>query len=110
MVYHILVGSYSDQIYTLVFDPDVPSLTISSSITVGHHPSWVTPHPSDSSVIFAGVEQSDGWIVALKFNAQGQGTILQDISSGGDSPCTLLALQDSLLIGNVSRVLIGIIL
>lgn len=102
MVYRILVGSYSDQVYTLVFDPNVPSLTVSSSVTVGHHPSWITANPSSASIVYAGVEQSDGRVVTLEFDAEGRGTVLEDISSGGDSPCTLLVVQDGLLVGNVS--------
>lgn len=102
MVYRILVGSYNDEIYTLTFDPVVPSVEVSLSVTVGHHPSWVTKHPSDPFVIYTGVEQSDGRIVTLKYDTEGRGTILQNISSGGDSPCTLIALEDQLVVGNVS--------
>lgn len=102
MAYHIAVGSYSDQVHFLKFDPEISSLTVLPSITVGYHPSWLTPHHSDPSIIYAGIEQSDGRVVTLKLEQDGRVAILADISSGGDSPCTLLTSQDELLIGNVS--------
>ena len=101
MVYRIYVGSYSNEISTLSFDPESRSLTVDSSITVGFHPSWITPHPKDKSLIFTGLEQSDGQIVAVKFDQKGHGTIVGSASSGGRDPCTLLAHGAELLIGNV---------
>ena len=63
MVHRILVASYTNEIYTLAFDPQAPSLTLTSTITVGHHPSWITPHPTDKSIVFTALEQSEGKIV-----------------------------------------------
>ncbi|EKM53704.1 uncharacterized protein PHACADRAFT_125622 [Phanerochaete carnosa HHB-10118-sp] len=100
MVFHIYVGSYTNEIYTLAFDPDVPSLTLVSTLTVGFHPSWLTRHPKDASVVFAGLEQADGKIAAVKFDDKGHGTLLGSVSSGGGSPCTLVATDSELLIGN----------
>ena len=101
MTFHIYVGSYTNEIYTLAFDPDAPSLTLVSTLTVGFHPSWLTPHPNDSSIIFAGLEQTDGKIVAVKYDDKGHGTLLGSVSSGGGSPCTLVATDSELLVGNV---------
>ncbi|KAI0774922.1 putative isomerase YbhE [Trametes elegans] len=102
MVYHILVGSYTNEIYTLAFEPARPSLTLVSTVTVGHHPSWITPHPTDQTIIFTGTEQTDGKVVALKYDEQGRGTVVGEIPSGGGDPCSLLALGDELLVGNYS--------
>lgn len=104
MQYTILAGSYSDQVYTLSFDPDTPSLSLTSSVTVGHHPSWITSHPKDHSIVFAGVEQTDGKIVTLKFDKSGNGVVVGEISSDGADPCTLVAVGDELVVGNVSHV------
>ena len=101
MVFYIYVGSYTNEIYTLAFDPDTPSLALVSTLTVGFHPSWLTVHPRDPSIVFAGIEQAEGLIVAVKFDKHGQGTVLGSVSSGGSSPCTLLATDSELLIGNV---------
>lgn len=101
MSYRILVGSYTNKIYTLTFDPTSSSLTLVSTLTVGHHPSWITPHPTDGSLVFAGLEQPDGKVVVVKYKADGQGTLIGEVPSGGADPCTLLAVGTELLIGNV---------
>ena len=102
MVYHIYVGSYSNEIYTLSFDPDTQSLTHISSLTVGHHPSWLTPDPTNPSIIYTGLEQADGRILAIKYDAEGKGTVISEQSSLGADPCTLIASGSTLFIGNVS--------
>ena len=105
MVFKIYVGSYTNEISTLAFDPEASSLTLQSSITVGFHPSWLTPLPKDRSVVFTGLEQSDGQIVAVKFDENGQGSIITTTPSGGRDPCSLLATDSQLLIGNVGSLL-----
>jgi 6-phosphogluconolactonase (cycloisomerase 2 family) len=102
MTYRIYVGSYSSEIYALEFNPQAASLTLLSTITVGHHPSWITSHPSDPTFIFTALEQSDGKIIALKYDKKGQGKIVTTVPSGGADPCVLFAKDDELLIGNVS--------
>lgn len=105
MVYRILVGSYTNSITALLFDPSKPSLTVASSIEVGFHPSWITPHPSDPSVIFAGLEDTVGKIVVLKYDEDGKGTIVGEVDSGGDSPASLSAVDATLLVANVCALL-----
>ncbi|KAI0941504.1 hypothetical protein AcW1_003379 [Taiwanofungus camphoratus] len=100
MVYQLLVGSYTNEIYTLVFDPISSSLKLSSCLTVGYHPSWITPHPTDPSLIFTGLEQSDGKIIAVKYDKEGRGMVVGEAPSGGADPCTLLAVGEQLLVGN----------
>ncbi|KAF9234831.1 Lactonase, 7-bladed beta-propeller-domain-containing protein [Melanogaster broomeanus] len=96
----ILVGSYSDSIYTL----EIPTLKLLDEVKVGHHPSWIVAHPSDSSLIFTGLEQSDGEIVVVKYGKDGKGHKVEEAtcSSGGSDPCTLLVTENELLIGNYS--------
>ncbi|KZT72346.1 putative isomerase YbhE [Daedalea quercina L-15889] len=100
MAFRILVGSYTNEIYTVSFNPDVLKLTLESTLTVGHHPSWVTPHPTDPSLVFTGLEQEEGKVLVIKYDAQGKGTVVGEASSGGADPCTLLALGTELLVGN----------
>lgn len=100
MVFHIYVGSYTNEIYTLAFDPDAPSLSLASTLTVGFHPSWLAAHPSDPSIVFAGIEQTEGEIVVVKFDEGGRGSLLGRVSSGGASPCTLVATDTELLVCN----------
>lgn len=108
MVYRILVASYTNSITTLIFDPSKPSLGVTSSIEVGFHPSWITPHPDDASIVFTGLEDTVGKIVALKYDEDGKGTILGEIESGGDSPASLLVVDGNLLVGNVCSVRVAL--
>jgi 6-phosphogluconolactonase (cycloisomerase 2 family) len=110
MVAHtILVGSYTNDISTLVFTPgSTPSLKLVDSIKVGHHPSWITRHAAATTqgktVVFTGIEQTEGTIVALEFDRDGKGTVVSQTSAGGRDPCTLEVTSDGkeLLVGNVS--------
>ena len=101
MVYRILVASYTNDISTLVFDPEAPSLTLASTITVGHHPSWITPHPTDKTIVFTALEQAEGKLIALKVDPEGRLTVVGEASSGGADPCSLVVVGDELLAANV---------
>ncbi|KAI0090803.1 putative isomerase YbhE [Irpex rosettiformis] len=109
MAYRIYVGSYTNELTALQFDSGTSSLTILSSVTVGYHPSWLTPLPSDRTVIFTGLEQSDGKIVTVKYDEKGQALLLGTVPSGGADPCALLADGDELLIGNYSSGILHVI-
>jgi 6-phosphogluconolactonase (cycloisomerase 2 family) len=102
--YLILVGSYTEEISTLLFDDDKGSLDLASTVKVGYHPSWITFHPSDRSIVFTGLEQSDGIAVALRFDERGKGEVIGKTASGGKEPCSVLATKDELLIANVSDI------
>ena len=99
----ILSGSYKNAIYSLKFTPGLPSnsLQLLSSIPVGHRPSWITRHPSSRSVVFTGLEQEDGKVLALEYDGEGVGRKVVEVSSGGDDPCSLLATTNELFIANV---------
>ena len=43
----------------------------------------MTAHAADSSIIFASLEQTDGQIIAVKYDANGQGMLLGQVFSGG---------------------------
>ncbi|KAG5725283.1 hypothetical protein E4T56_gene12684 [Termitomyces sp. T112] len=102
MVHLIFTASYTNEISTLALDPDTASITVSSTVRAGHHPSWITFYPGDHSLVFTGLEQSDGKVIALKFDEEGKGKIIAEASSGGADPCTLLATTNILYIGNYS--------
>ncbi|XP_006461477.1 hypothetical protein AGABI2DRAFT_192976 [Agaricus bisporus var. bisporus H97] len=107
--YQILVSSFTEEIYTLLFDDSKGTLGLVSKVQVGHHPSWITFHPKDRSVVFAGLEQSDGKVAELKFDQHGKGEVVGKVESGGRDPCSLLATKDELLVANYSSGVIRII-
>lgn len=101
MVYRLLTATYTDRVETLSFDPEAESLSIASSLTVGHHPSWITPHPENPAIWFAGLEQEAGRVVVLEYDKEGKGKVVGKHPSHGADPCTLVASKGDLLIGNV---------
>lgn len=101
MTYRILTSTYADRIETLLFDSEARSLSTASSLTVGHRPSWITPHPENPVIWFTGLEQEEGRVVAIEYDEDGKGTIVGEISSEGAEPCTLVVYKGDLLIGNV---------
>ncbi|KAJ7760484.1 Lactonase, 7-bladed beta-propeller-domain-containing protein [Mycena metata] len=98
----ILVASYAHSVYSLAFDASAATLTTHSAVEVGFHPSWVEFHPSDHSLVFAGLEQTEGKIVAIKYDESGTGTVVAEAPSGGADPCSLLATENQLLVANYS--------
>lgn len=104
MSFKILVGSYTREIYTLDFDPSISSLKLVATTTVGYHPSWITSHPGDRSTVFAGLEQSEGKVISLYFDEDGEGRIVGEASTGGEDPCSVLASAHELIAANVSLV------
>jgi hypothetical protein len=109
----ILVGSYATSVYTLHFDPVAssgPALTLTDKLDVGFHPSWLTRHPhvaaDGNKVVFTGLEQSEGRVVVLRFDQNGRGEKLAEVSSEGADPCTEEVIRRSdgryeLVVGNV---------
>ncbi|EEB93934.1 hypothetical protein MPER_07344, partial [Moniliophthora perniciosa FA553] len=85
MAYRILVGSYTNEVFTLEFDSKSCSISILTTSTAGFHPSW-----------------SDGGIIALKYDDAGKGTVVASAPSGGQDPCHLLVKDDELFIANYS--------
>jgi len=102
MVNRILVASYTTSVQSLEFDESAATLTAHSTLEVGFHPSWLEFYPSDHSLVFAGLEQTEGKIVAVKYDESGNGSVVAEISSGGADPCSLVATKDELFVANYS--------
>lgn len=88
-----------------MFDPSTSpaTLTLESSVEVGHHPSWITPHPIDKSVFFTATETTTGVVKVLKYDLEnGRGRIVAEASSGGADPCHLAVSGHDLFVANVS--------
>ncbi|KZV76423.1 putative isomerase YbhE [Peniophora sp. CONT] len=109
MTYRILVGSYTSDVTTLEFDPDASTLRVASALTVGHHPSWLTRHPSDPSLVYTGLEQAGGKILVFKIDTEGAVTVVGEASGGGEDPASLEALDKELIVGNYSSGNVAII-
>lgn len=104
MVNYILVGSYSNDITTLAFDPTTNTLQVTSSLTVGHHPSWIASHNAHPSLVWTGLEQPEGKILAISHDERGNCKVISETSSAGSHPCFLSAVQDELIVANVRSI------
>ncbi|KDQ20255.1 hypothetical protein BOTBODRAFT_27670 [Botryobasidium botryosum FD-172 SS1] len=103
MQHTILVGSYSSEITALEFDTSTspPTLSVSASFPTGKNPSWISPHPSDKSLLVAGNEVPDGKIQLFKFDqAQKTLELLGERPSGGADPAHILVLEDEIIVAN----------
>lgn len=109
MVYRFVVASYTDALHTLAFDPSKPAdsaLAHISSTTVGRHPSWVEGHPSDRTLLFTGLEQTDGQLLVLRYDPEsGEGKVIEKVASGGSDPAHIFVDENQVLVGNVSGLL-----
>ena len=101
--HRILVASNTSTITTLFFDPNGPTLQVTSNVVVGPSPSWITGHPTNPFLAFTGLIQGDGVVVALTFDDTGNGTVVGQTPSGGAVPASLLATKDTLFVSNVRR-------
>ncbi|KAF8916889.1 Lactonase, 7-bladed beta-propeller-domain-containing protein [Mucidula mucida] len=99
MSFNIVVGGYSESdLFTLTFDPEARTLKRTS--TVQDRPSWLTAYPGDKSLVFTCLEQQDGAILALRYDAEGKGEVIGRVPSGGGWPCAMLATKDELFVAN----------
>ena len=100
-VYRILVASNTSKIKSLFFDPNGSTLDIASETFVGPGPIWITGHPTNPSLVFTGLTQGDGVVVALTFDDAGNGTVVGHVPSGGTHPASLVTKMDALFVSNV---------
>ena len=105
MPYHILVGSYTNEIVTLTFDPAGPSLEVTSKLQVGQHPSWIASSPDYPGYAWTGLEQADGRVVTLEVGEQGRLKKLAEVSSAGSDPCHLLVHNGEVIVAIVRRMM-----
>ncbi|KAG9035941.1 hypothetical protein FRB95_010149 [Tulasnella sp. JGI-2019a] len=105
MPYTILVGGYSNVITTLSFDPTTSPVTLKviGTSPSGPRPSWIAPHPTDKSLIFASNEQVDGKVQLFKFKPDHITLdLIQTAWSGGAAPCHLHVSEHEVFTANFS--------
>lgn len=103
--YQILVGSYSKEISTLVFDSDAGTLKVTSTVSSGQSPSWIAQHPTAKSLIFATNEVSEGKVQLFKLAEDGALEFVQEVSSGGRDPAALAVTESELTVANVGEII-----
>lgn len=108
MVHRILVGSYTTSIATLEFDPSAtpsPSLKVISSVKSAQNPSWIALHPTDRTLLYATIEQTEGMVQVFKINLEdGSLEFVKEASSGGADPASLAVTAEAVLVANVGSI------
>ena len=86
--FFILVGSWSTVISTLRFSDSPAGLSfVSQTANLGGSPSWLTPNPVNSSIIYSTIEASAGQILSLTVNKHtGTVALVAKVSSSGKGP------------------------
>ncbi|KAL1682693.1 Lactonase, 7-bladed beta-propeller-domain-containing protein [Schizophyllum commune] len=101
MVYHILVGSYTDTIVTLAFDAEKRILEQIGATKAGNRPSWLASYPGDDTLIFAALEGEDGQVAAFRYDREkAEGTVFAQKSTGGQAPCALWVMKYEIFASN----------
>ncbi|GAA5927407.1 lactonase family protein [Sporobolomyces koalae] len=79
----LFASGYGGQIYSLSFNPTIPSLSISSTVAAGSAPTWLTLHPTQP-ILYTGDEFSSPHGTLTTFEIQ-NGDALRQVGSHANS-------------------------
>ncbi|KAJ7635685.1 Lactonase, 7-bladed beta-propeller-domain-containing protein, partial [Mycena polygramma] len=82
----IYTGGYTSFIVSYLFDTQTASLTYLNTISTSANPSWLAPHPTNPSIIYATNENAVGALQSYATAPGGGLTLLDEVSSGGNGP------------------------
>ncbi|KAJ6455153.1 Lactonase, 7-bladed beta-propeller-domain-containing protein [Mycena sanguinolenta] len=83
----IYTGGYTSFIVSYLFDTQTASLTYLDTIATTPDPSWITPHPTNPTLIYAVNEVGPlGALQVYETTPAGGLTLLDQVSSGGNGP------------------------
>ncbi|KAJ3763924.1 Lactonase, 7-bladed beta-propeller-domain-containing protein [Lentinula raphanica] len=93
--FSILAGGYNTFIATYLFDPSAGTLDVLAKFPAGTNTSWISPHPTNSSIFYATNELSP--MGALQsYTTTSDGTVSgphDTVPSGGSDPAFTVALS-----------------
>ncbi|KAJ3483213.1 hypothetical protein NLI96_g6466 [Meripilus lineatus] len=83
----ILAGGYTSFIASYLFNTDASSLTLLNQYTTGANPSWISLHPTNSSILYAVNENDAGALQSFEIGHLGAlSSPIDTVSSGGNGP------------------------
>ncbi|KAJ7618292.1 Lactonase, 7-bladed beta-propeller-domain-containing protein [Mycena polygramma] len=82
----IYTGGYTSFIVSYLFDTQTASLTYLKTIDTSANPSWLAPHPTNPSIIYATNENPVGALQSYATSPGGGLVLLDEVSSGGNGP------------------------
>ncbi|CUA68676.1 hypothetical protein RSOLAG22IIIB_08046 [Rhizoctonia solani] len=89
MSYKLLIGGYTSTITTLLFNSTSSSLSTIGTFPAGFNSTWITTHPTDKNVVYAGQEGTPGSILSFVVGQSGQLTQVDSTFTGGNRPVHL---------------------
>ncbi|KAK7052190.1 putative isomerase YbhE [Favolaschia claudopus] len=93
MVHIIFAGGYDVFIAAYLFNAATSTLTLAGKYPSGANPSWITPHPTNKSVLYATNENSPGALQSFTIQGNTLSSAVDTTPSGGDSPAFAVALS-----------------
>ncbi|KAF5353940.1 hypothetical protein D9756_007155 [Leucocoprinus leucothites] len=92
--FKILAGGYDVFVATYLFDPQASSLSVVSRSSTGNSPSWISQPPTNSSILYAVNEVTNGDVQSFIINSDGSLSAVQDSAlTGGNNPAFAVALS-----------------
>jgi len=94
MVSHIIfAGGYDVFIAAYLFNTATSSLTLTGKYPSGANPSWITPHPTNKSILYATNENVGGALQSFDILGSVLSTAVDTVASEGDDPAFAVALS-----------------
>ncbi|KAF7369139.1 putative isomerase YbhE [Mycena venus] len=94
MVSHIIfAGGYDVFIAAYLFNTATSSLTLTGKFPSGANPSWITPHPTNKSILYATNENTGGALQSFDILGSVLSTAVDTVPSDGDDPAFAVALS-----------------
>ncbi|KAJ7678065.1 Lactonase, 7-bladed beta-propeller-domain-containing protein [Mycena polygramma] len=93
MVHIIFAGGYDVFIAAYLFNAANSSLTLAGKYPSGANPSWITPHPTNNSILYATNENTGGALQAFNIAGSVLSSAVTTVPSDGDDPAFAVALS-----------------
>ncbi|KAJ6551294.1 Lactonase, 7-bladed beta-propeller-domain-containing protein [Mycena capillaripes] len=94
MVAHIIfAGGYDVFIAAYLFNTANSSLTLTGKFPSGANPSWITPHPTNKSILYATNENVGGALQSFDISGSVLSSAIDTVPSEGDNPAFTAALS-----------------
>ncbi|KAJ6618120.1 putative isomerase YbhE [Mycena sp. CBHHK59/15] len=89
----IFAGGYDVFIASYIFNSLTSSLTLQAKYPSGTNPSWITPHPSNKSILYATNENNGGALQSFDILGTSLSSAVNTVPSDGDDPAFAVALS-----------------
>jgi len=92
-LFTIFAGGYDVFIAAYLFNAANSSLTLAGKFPSGANPSWITPHPTNKSILYATNENEPGALQSFTITGSALSSAVDTAPSEGDDPAFAVALS-----------------